>query len=68
MLSFLLQLISLRQGITRNDFLSPTLHRAFDYGLMAVFNDYQVLDHPSLTDHFLQAGIRQFEGQEFKLP
>jgi len=44
--------------------LSPTLHR----GLVSVSNDYRVLVHPRLTDHFPQVGIQQFKGQELHLP
>ena len=48
--------------------LSPTLHRAFDRGLVSVSDDYRVLVHPRLTDHFPQVGIQQFNGQELNLP
>lgn len=48
--------------------LSPTLHRAFDRGLVSVSDDYRVLVHPRLTDHFPEVGIRQFNGQELHLP
>lgn len=54
--------------ITNGITLSPTLHRAFDRGLVSVSNDYRVLVHPRLTDHFPEVGIRQFNGQELKLP
>jgi putative restriction endonuclease len=48
--------------------LSPTLHRAFDRGLVSVSDDYRVLVHPRLTDHFPEVGIRQFNRQEIHLP
>ncbi|MDO8928889.1 MAG: HNH endonuclease [Bacteroidota bacterium] len=48
--------------------LSPTLHRAFDRGLVSVSDDYRVLVHPRLTDHFPEVGIRQFNGHELHLP
>lgn len=48
--------------------LSPTLHRAFDRGLVSVSNDYRVLVHPRLTDHFPEVGIRQFNYQLLHLP
>jgi len=54
--------------ITNGIALSPTLHRAFDRGLVSVSNDYRVLVHPRLTDHFPEVGIRQFSGQELHLP
>ena len=54
--------------ITNGIALSPTLHRAFDRGLVAVSDDYRVLVHSRLTDYFPEVGIRQFNGQELKLP
>jgi len=48
--------------------LSPTFHRAFDRGLVSVSNDYRVLVHPRLTDHFPEVGIRQFNHQQLHLP
>ena len=54
--------------ITNGIALSPTLHRAFDLGLVSVSDDYRVLVHPRLTDHYPQVGIQQFNHQELKLP
>jgi len=54
--------------ITNGIALSPTLHRAFDRGLVSVSDDYQVLVHPRLTDHFPEVGIRQFNRQLLHLP
>ncbi|MBV5313941.1 MAG: HNH endonuclease [Prolixibacteraceae bacterium] len=54
--------------ITNGIALSPTLHRAFDRGLVSVSDDYRVLVHPRLTDHFPEVGIRQFNRQELHLP
>jgi len=54
--------------ITNGIALSPTLHRAFDRGLVSVSNDYRVLVHPRLTDHFPEVGIRQFNRQKIHLP
>jgi len=54
--------------ITNGLALSPTMHRAFDRGLIAVSDDYRVLVHPHLIDYFPQFGIRQFVHQEIKLP
>jgi putative restriction endonuclease len=54
--------------ITNGIALSPTLHRAFDRGLVSVSDDYQVLVHPKLNDHFPEVGIRQFAHAELKLP
>ena len=54
--------------ITNGIALSPTLHRAFDRGLVSVSDDYRVLVHPRLTDHFPEVGIRQFNRHELHLP
>jgi putative restriction endonuclease len=54
--------------ITNGLALSPTLHRAFDRGLLSVSDDYRIRVHPCLTDHFPEVGIRQFNNQELKLP
>lgn len=54
--------------ITNGIALSPTLHRAFDRGMVSVTDDYRVLVHPRLTDHFPEVGIQQFANQEIKLP
>ena len=54
--------------ITNGIALSPTLHRAFDRGLVSVSDNYQVLVHPRLTDHFPEVGIRQFSGRQLYLP
>ncbi len=48
--------------------LSPTLHRAFDRGLVSVNEDYRVLIHPRLTDYFPEVGISHFNHQELHLP
>jgi putative restriction endonuclease len=54
--------------ITNGIALSPTLHRAFDRGLVSVSDDYRVLVHPRLTDYFPEVGIRKFSGQQLYLP
>lgn len=54
--------------ITNGLALTPTLHRAFDRGLVTVSDDYRIRVHPRLTDHFPEVGIRQFNNQELKLP
>jgi putative restriction endonuclease len=48
--------------------LSPTFHRAFDRGLVSVSDDFRVLIHPRLTDHFPEVGIRQFNQLPLHLP
>ena len=54
--------------ITNGLALSPTLHRAFDRGLITISEDYRIRVHPRLTDHFPEVGIQQFNDQELKLP
>lgn len=55
---------SIRNGIA----ISPTLHRAFDRGLIAISNQYRVIVHPKLRDFNPDAGIRQYENKEIILP
>lgn len=55
---------SIKNGLA----LSPTFHRAFDRGLIAISDNYQVLVHPQLKDFKPDTGIRQFEHQEIYLP
>ena len=55
---------TIRNGIA----LSPTFHRAFDSGLIAIDDDYRLLVHPKLKDHNPLAGIRQYEYKTIFLP
>jgi len=55
---------SIRNGIA----LSPTFHRAFDRGLIAISDNYKVLVHPKLKDFKPDSGIRQYENREILLP
>lgn len=55
---------SIRNGLA----LSPTFHRAFDRGLIAISYNYKVLVHPKLKDYKPDSGIRQFENREIYLP
>lgn len=55
---------SIRNGLA----LSPTFHRAFDRGLIAISDQYKILVHPSLKDYNPEAGIRQYENQDLYLP
>jgi putative restriction endonuclease len=55
---------SIRNGLA----LSPTFHRAFDRGLIAVSDDYRILIHPNLKDYHPESGIRQFEKKQLNLP
>ena len=55
---------SIHNGIA----LAPALHRAFDRGMVSVSDDYRVMVHPRLKDHYPQVGIQQFNGLKLKLP
>ena len=55
---------SIRNGLA----LSPTFHRAFDRGLIAVSDNYRVLVHPNLKDFNPESGIRRYENHEIVLP
>ncbi|WP_303926065.1 HNH endonuclease [Draconibacterium sediminis] len=55
---------SIRNGLA----LSPTFHRAFDRGLIAISDKYKILVHPKLKDFNPESGIRQYENSEILLP
>jgi len=55
---------TIRNGIA----LSPTLHRAFDGGLIAIDDNYKILVHPKLKDYNPAVGIRQYEYKTILLP
>lgn len=55
---------SIKNGLA----LSPTFHRAFDRGLIAISDNYKVLVHPKLKDFNPDSGIRQYENQPIYLP
>ena len=55
---------SIKNGLA----LSPTFHRAFDRGLIAVSDNYEVLIHPKLKDFNPNSGIGQYENQPLSLP
>jgi len=55
---------SIRNGIA----LSPTLHRAFYNGLIAIDDNYKILVHNKLKDCNPKAGIRQYENKTLLLP
>lgn len=55
---------SIRNGLA----FSPTFHRAFDRGIIAISDNYKVLVHPSLKDFNPDSGIRQYENQDIYLP
>ncbi len=55
---------SVRNGIA----LSPTFHRAFDRGLIAVSDNYTVMVNARLKDYKPESGIRKYENQKIYLP
>lgn len=55
---------SIRNGIA----LSPTLHRAFVNGLIAIDDNYKILVHPGLKDCYTTTGIRLVEQNTILLP
>ena len=48
--------------------LTPTLHRAFDRGLIGIDDNYRVLVSPQFKETVVSYSIRQFEGKEILLP
>jgi putative restriction endonuclease len=48
--------------------LSPTFHRAFDNGLIAISDSYKIIVHHHLKDYNPDAGIRQYENKNILLP
>ena len=48
--------------------LSPTLHRAFDRGLITINSDYLVRISPTVEDDNSEISITQFEGSQILLP
>jgi putative restriction endonuclease len=48
--------------------LSPTLHRAFDRGLIAVDDDYRVLVRPGLVESGAAFSLGAFKGRKLHLP
>lgn len=55
---------SIRNGMA----LSPTFHRAFDRGLIAISDKYKILIHPQLKDFNPETGIKQFDNKDLFLP
>lgn len=55
---------SIRNGLA----LSPTFHRAFDRGLIAISDKYKIIVHPKLKDFNPETGIKQFENKDILLP
>ncbi|WP_297086094.1 HNH endonuclease [uncultured Draconibacterium sp.] len=55
---------SIRNGLV----LSPTFHRAFDRGLIAISDKYKILVHPTMKDFNPETGIKQFNNRDIFLP
>lgn len=55
---------SIRNGLA----LSPTFHRAFDKGFIAISDDYRILVYPKLKDYHPKTGIQPYQNQLLKLP
>lgn len=55
---------TIRNGIT----LAPTIHRAFDRGLITISSNYQVVVHSKVKDHSPSTGIAQFNQKKIYLP
>ncbi|MBE0650363.1 MAG: HNH endonuclease [Bacteroidales bacterium] len=55
---------SIRNGIA----LSPTFHRAFDRGLIAISDDYRILVHPKIKDYHPETGIKPYHNRQISLP
>jgi len=54
----------IRNGIA----LSPTMHRAFDNGLIAIDNNYRILVPKKLKDYHPSTGILQYANKALLLP
>lgn len=56
-------------SVTNGLALCPTLHRAFDRGLIGVDDDYRVVINPIFTEPYNSPySIRQFSGKQILLP
>lgn len=54
--------------ITNGIALSPTIHRAFDRGMLAISDDYTILIHKNVRDYSPVNGLSQFQHKEIYLP
>jgi putative restriction endonuclease len=55
-------------GVSNGICLSPTIHRAFDSGLISIDEDYKVMIKKKFTETRSTHSILQFEGQKIALP
>lgn len=54
--------------ITNGIALSPTIHRAFDSGLISISDDYTVLVHKKVQDHSHNIAFQQLHNKQVFLP
>lgn len=54
--------------ITNGIALSPTIHRAFDRGMVAISDDYTILIHKNVRDYSPVNGLVQYQNKEIYLP
>ena len=54
--------------ITNGIAFSPTIHRAFDRGMLAISDDYTILIHKNVRDHSSGQGLANYQGQSIILP
>lgn len=54
--------------ITNGIALSPTIHRAFDRGMLAISDDYTILIHPNVRDYSPSKALLGLQGQGVFLP
>lgn len=59
--------VTQNDNITNGLSLSPTLHRAFDRGLIAISNSYEILVSNSFTEN-VASNLRTFNNQQILLP
>ncbi|MGY5847825.1 HNH endonuclease [Salegentibacter sp. HM20] len=60
--------ISNDDTVTNGIALSPTLHRAFDRGIITINSNYIVRVSPSIEDESEQFPISRFDGKQIQLP
>ena len=54
--------------ITNGIALSPTIHRAFDRGMLAISDDYTILIHPNVRDHSPNNKLMSYQDTSIYLP
>jgi len=60
--------LSENDTITNGIALSPTLHRAYDRGLITITEEYRVKISPAVSENQSPYSLDQFEGKEILLP